>query len=78
MNARADIDVKTLWFNKFAYTDVAIDGDVRDGRLVLERATAVTPQGDVALTLSVLPSAGGADVTANFDGNKIDVARGRV
>jgi hypothetical protein len=71
LNARIDVDIETLVFNKISYTGLAIDGEIRDGRLVIDRASASTPHGDLSAALSILPSVNGANVTASFDGNRI-------
>ncbi|MFW2405120.1 MAG: AsmA family protein, partial [Gammaproteobacteria bacterium] len=76
IDASIDIDVDTLIFNKVSYTGIAIDGEILDGRLVVDRATASTPHGDLSATLSVLPSTTGADVTASLDGDRIYIGFG--
>lgn len=71
INARVDFDVATLVFRGVEYRDVMIDGEVRDGRLVLERANAVTSDGDVKSSFSLIPQDGSAEVNAKVDGKGI-------
>jgi len=76
LNARVDIDVTTLLFNGIKYADVAIDGEIRDGRLIVEGARATTPHGSISSTLSLIPTADSVEVNATLDATGVYLGLG--
>lgn len=70
-NARVDVDVATAVFRGVEWRDVMIDGKIRDGRLLLERANAVSPSGDLKASFSLIPQDGSAKLNGKLDGTGI-------
>lgn len=68
VNARVDIDAKTFHFRGRKNSDFMLDGEIRDGRLVIERANLITPQGSFASTLSLIPTTDSADFRFTLEG----------
>ncbi len=73
INARIDVDAATLLLRGIEYRDVMIDGEILDGRLNLERAKAITPNGDLNFSLSVAPQNGAAEIKAKLDGTGVNL-----
>jgi len=56
-NARVDIDAKKFKLRGAEYDDFVFDAEVRDGRLIVQRVGAATPNGKIEASLSIIPGA---------------------
>lgn len=76
LNAVIDIDAATVLFRGVDYEDFVVDGELRDGRLVVERISAASPAGSINTSFSLIPTADSANVSALLNGAGIYVGLG--
>ena len=76
LNANVDIDIGTANFRGIDYTNVVLDGEIRDGVLAIERLNAVSPYGGIDASFSVTPAGDSADVKADLTGTGLYVGLG--
>jgi len=78
LDAKIDIDATTIIFRGRKNTNFSIDGEIRDGRLVVQKATADTGDGEFTASLNVTPTTSGADVKMQLEGTGIYLGLGPV
>lgn len=71
LNARVDIEAQRIRFRGREYANLVVDGKIRDGSLILERANLITPEGSIAANMSLIPTAGSADLKTTLHGTEV-------